>query len=617
MGYDINSIETLQFKDAVRQRIPMYLGSNDMEGVYNGIQEIISNSIDEFIMGYGDRIDITLYPDNYISIMDYGRGVHFGIRDNGENVLEAIYSHAHTGGKFNDKDYQFAVGLNGIGAKATCLSSEKFSVVSVRDNKIASICFEKGNKVDYTEVENDNKENGTYIKYKPDSEVFSLEPIEIKFSHLCDTCQNLSFLTKGLSFRLTDETVSPAKTVVYKSDNGLVDLVKSKADKIINESPISYSVTDGKNSVEIAAVWTKGKEKSFCFTNGVLNAEGGTPMTGIKTAITNSIKKRIGNITGDLARTGLIYAVSCKVVNPSFANQTKTKINNPELRGLASKAFSEGFDLFSKSYPDEEKKIIDFLSKEEKAERAAERARNSILNATKEAMGAAKKKSMVAEKLADCKFHDERSSLYITEGDSAAGSVKLARNSDFVAVMPIRGKIINALKNPIDEVLDNEEVKAINKIMGCGLLGNVNISKLRYGKIFFAADSDPDGYSIICLLLTLFYRLWPELIEEGRVYWAQFPLYEVTVGNKVYFAYDDEELKKYPNGKISRNKGLGEMDPDSFERAAFSDEARAIQFSMEDAIEADNIINILLGKENEERTKYIFENIDFKEVEGE
>ena len=386
---------------------------------------------------------------------------------------------------------------------------------------------------------------------------------------------------------------------------------------MINENPISYNVTDGKNSVEIAAIWTKGKEKSFCFTNGVLNAEGGTPITGIKTAITNSIKKRIGNITGDLARTGLIYAVSCKVVNPSFANQTKTKINNPELRGLAGKAFSEGFDLFSKSYPDEEKKIIDFLSKEEKAERAAERARNSILNATKEAMGAAKKKSMVAEKLADCKFHDERSSLYITEGDSAAGSVKLARNSDFVAVMPIRGKIINALKNPIDEVLDNEEVKAINKIMGCGLLGNVNISKLRYGKIFFAADSDPDGYSIICLLLTLFYRLWPELIEEGRVYWAQFPLYEVTVGNKVYFAYDDEELKKYPNGKISRNKGLGEMDPDSFERAAFSDEARAIQFSMEDAIEADNIINILLGKENEERTKYIFENIDFKEVEGE
>ena len=420
-----------------------------------------------------------------------------------------------------------------------------------------------------------------------------------------------------MSFRLIDETVSPAKVVVYKSDNGLVDLVKSKEDKMINENPISYNVTDGKNSVEIAAIWTKGKEKSFCFTNGVLNAEGGTPMTGIKTAITNSIKKRIGNITGDLARTGLIYAVSCKVVNPSFANQTKTKINNPELRGLAGKAFSEGFDLFSKSYPDEEKKIIDFLSKEEKAERAAERARNSILNATKEAMGAAKKKSMVAEKLADCKFHDERSSLYITEGDSAAGSVKLARNSDFVAVMPIRGKIINALKNPIDEVLDNEEVKAINKIMGCGLLGNVNISKLRYGKIFFAADSDPDGYSIICLLLTLFYRLWPELIEEGRVYWAQFPLYEVTVGNKVYFAYDDEELKKYPNGKISRNKGLGEMDPDSFERAAFSDEARAIQFSMEDAIEADNIINILLGKENEERTKYIFENIDFKEVEGE
>ena len=181
MGYDINSIETLQFKDAVRQRIPMYLGSNDMEGVYNGIQEIISNSIDEFIMGYGDRIDITLYPDNYISIRDYGRGVPFGIRDNGENVLEAIYSHAHTGGKFNDKDYQFAVGLNGIGAKATCLSSEKFSVVSVRDNKIASICFEKGNKVDYTEVDNDGKENGTILSINQIARFFLLNLLRLNF----------------------------------------------------------------------------------------------------------------------------------------------------------------------------------------------------------------------------------------------------------------------------------------------------------------------------------------------------------------------------------------------------------------------------------------------------
>ena len=341
-------------------------------------------------------------------------------------------------------------------------------------------------------------------------------------------------------------------------------------------------------------------------------------MTGFKTSLTkafNSLSKE--SFTGEQIRKYLDGFVSVKVKNVQFSNQAKTSLANPEARTATSSAISEALKQFVQLYPDDFKSIVDILKKEEKAEKAAERARNSILNAAKEATNATKKKSVVAEKLADCRFHDERSSLYITEGDSAAGSVKLARNSDFVAVMPIRGKIINALKNPIDEVLDNEEVKAINKIMGCGLLDKINLSKLRYGKIFFAADADPDGYSIICLLLALFYRLWPELIEEGKVYWAQFPLYEVTVGNKVYFAYDDEELKKYPTGKVARNKGLGEMDPDSFERAAFSDEARAIQFTMEDAAEADEIINTLLGKENEKRTKYIFDNVDFKEVEGE
>ena len=341
-------------------------------------------------------------------------------------------------------------------------------------------------------------------------------------------------------------------------------------------------------------------------------------MTGFKTSLTkafNSLSKE--SFTGEQIRKYLDGFVSVKVKNVQFSNQAKTSLANPEARTATSSAISEALKQFAQLYPDDFKSIVDVLKKEEKAEKAAERARNSILNAAKEATNATKKKSVVAEKLADCRFHDERSSLYITEGDSAAGSVKLARNSDFVAVMPIRGKIINALKNPIDEVLDNEEVKAINKIMGCGLLDKINLSKLRYGKIFFAADADPDGYSIICLLLALFYRLWPELIEEGKVYWAQFPLYEVTVGNKIYFAYDDEELKKYPTGKVARNKGLGEMDPDSFERAAFSDEARAIQFTMEDAAEADEIINTLLGKENEKRTKYIFDNVDFKEVEGE
>lgn len=619
--YNINSIETLSFRDAVRTRIQMYLGSNDNEGAIHGLQEIISNSIDEFIMGYGNEIIITLHGDNVVSVRDFGRGVPFGKKEDGTNTLQAIYSSAHTGGKFNDKAYQFAVGLNGIGAKATCLSAESFSVVSSRDGKLASAVFEKGNMVDYQEVENTNGiARGTYVKFKPDAEVFNLEPINISFERVCDICKNLSYLTKGLKFTVELAAVNdnPGETKVFMCEDGLVDLIKDTVKSPVHNTVINYTLSDDTNTIEIALQWAKGREKSYCFTNGVLNAEGGTPITGIKTSITRTLNKYFkGNLTGELARTGLVYAVSCKVANPSFANQTKTKINNPELRSLADKAFAEAFTKFKDLYPNECKKIEDFLLKEKKAEEAAEKARNAVLNAQKQLTAESKKKTVAANKLADCKYHDERSSLYICEGDSACGSIKLARNSDFVAAMPIRGKIINALKNPLDEVLENEEVQAINKVLGCGMLDHINTAKTRYGKIFFAADADPDGNSIVCLLLVLFYKMWPELIKEGRVYWAQFPLYEVTVGKTKYFAYDDEELKKLPKGKVSRNKGLGEMDPDDFERAAFSDEARAIRFTMEDVEEAKEILETLLGNENEARSQYIFENVDFTTVEGE
>lgn len=418
MSYDINSIETLDFKDAVRARIPMYLGSNDMQGVYNGIQEIISNSIDEFIMGYGDRIEIHLFPGNKISIRDYGRGVPFGIRENGENVLEAIYSHAHTGGKFNDKDYQFASGLNGIGAKATCLSSKTFSVTSIRNGRKAEIRFEKGNMISYQESET-TSDNGTLVTFQPDDEVFTIGDITIDFDKLCETCETLSFLTKGLTFILVDERKDESNEIVYCSENGLTDLILRDSDKIINAHPIVCTVTEDKAQVEIACVWTKGHERSYCFTNGLLNPEGGTPITGIKTAVTRAIQKEVSGIGGDLARTGFVYAVNCKVENPSFANQTKTKINNSELRGLATRAFNQGFEEFCQKYPNEKQAIVDFLGREEKAEKAAERARTAVLNAEKEITANQKKKVLASDKLSDAEFLGQDSTLLIVEGKEA------------------------------------------------------------------------------------------------------------------------------------------------------------------------------------------------------
>lgn len=617
MSYDINSIETLQFKEAVRMRIPMYLGSNDMEGVYNGIQEIISNSIDEFIMGFGNKIEIVLYPDNYISVRDYGRGVPFGTRENGENVLEAIYSHAHTGGKFTSKDYQFAVGLNGIGAKATCLSSEEFSVVSVRDNRVASICFERGNMTDYTEVDNDkNLPNGTFVKYKPDVSVFNLEPIEIKFEHLCKTCENLSFLTKGLTFELRDETVSPTQSVVYKSENGLMDLVMQKAANKVHENPISYFLSDGTNSVEIACVWTKARNEHFyCFTNGVANAEGGTPITGLKTSITKTLQKKIKNLTGELARTGLIYAVSCKVVNPSFANQTKTKINNPELRGLASKAFSEGFEKFCLQYPNEEKKIEDFLTKEEKAEKAAEKARTAVLNATKDIEKNQKRKVFSSDKLSDAEYLGQDSTLLIVEGNSAAAAMAIARDEKHYGILAIRGKIINCLSNSEDKIFENEEIKLLLSAMNI-IPGKYNPSKLRYGRIAICSDADSDGYHIGLLIMSALQYLAPEFIQEHRLCWLRSPLYVVTNGKKHSYFYSDEEFDKVRTqikGDVSREKGLGALSAAKAKESMFNPENQRMDILIpnDDSIQ---MLYDLMGTDVQPRKDFVFSKIDFSEI---
>lgn len=614
ISYNKDSIISLPFRDAVRQKIAMYLGSADMKGAYHAIQEIISNCIDEYIMGYGSSIEIHLLKDGGIMILDEGRGVPFGQKEDGSNTLEIVYSKAHTGGKFDDKVYARVVGLNGIGAKATCLSSEYFEVQSKRDGKIASAKFEKGVMVGYSETDSKSKDTGTSVKFKPDAEVFKLEPVKIEFDKIYDLCKGLTYLTQGLTFKLIDDTTGRAE--ILCSANGLIDLIRDKATSPIHPIPITYSVEENGNRVEIALQWTKGRERFFCFTNGAENPEGGTPITGLKTSITRNLNKHFkGQLTGDLARTGLIYAVNCSVKDPSFANQTKNKVNNNELRSLADRAFSEAWSQFTNLNPEAVKKIEDFLIKEKKAEEAAEKARQKVYNSNKAAEEGHKAKVLCGEKFKDCRDHGINSSIYICEGDSAATAFETTRDSKYVAVLPIRGKIINALKNPIEDILDNQEVKDIIKILGCGIDDKCNVNKLRYGKVVFAADADPDGYSIVCLLLALFYKLMPELIIQGKVCWIQMPLYEVIVGKKVYFAYDDEELSKLPKGEINRNKGLGEMGAESFERAAFGEEARLIQFTITDAAAASKMMDVLLGTDNISRKDYIFDNIDFSKVE--
>ena len=613
-NYGINDIETLSFKDGVRQRIAMYLGSADMQGVYNAIQEIISNSIDEFYMGYGNKIEISLDRDGRVSVRDYGRGVPFGIKDDGTNVLVDIFSRPHTGGKFNDKVYQSVAGLNGIGAKATCLSSEEFQVFSIRDNKQAIASFKEGVLINYIEQENIHKlPNGTGVQFLLDEKVYNLEPINIQFDILCNKCKNLSYLTKGLTFELTDKD---NKKVVYCAKDGLLDLIRDNAIKPIHSCPIYYELKEDGMEAEVALMWTEGKEKSFTFTNGLHNSEGGTSLTGVKTAITNFMKKQFkGGLDGDMARTGLVYAVSCKISNPSFANQTKTKINNPQLRGLAQRACGQALNNFKEMHKDEFKNIVDFLTKEKKAEAAAERAREQVMKTTKDIVDNQKKKVFATDKLKDAEFLGENSTLLVAEGDSALGGLAQGRDYTKYGIMAIRGKIINALSNPEEKIFENQEIKLLLSAMNI-VPNKYNSKKLRYGKLAICTDADSDGYHIGLLIMAALTYIAPEFIKEGRLCWLRSPLYIVTDGKKETYYFTDEEynaVKATIKGEVQRNKGLGSLEPEQAKNSMFNPQYQRLDV-MEYSDEAINLLYQLMGECVEPRKQFIMEKVDFSEV---
>ena len=616
VNYGINDIESLSFKDGVRQRIAMYLGSADMQGVYNAIQEIISNSIDEYYMGYGNEITIGLGPNNMVVVTDKGRGIPFGIKEDGSNVLVDIFSRAHTGGKFNDKVYNSVAGLNGIGAKATCLSSLKFNVCTVRDNKMAMASWEKGELVSYRELDNNtNAKYGTSIQFAPDPEVYNLEPINIDFNVLCEKCKNLSYLTKGLTFIL--ETGKPRtneyKKVVYCAKNGLLDLIKDNVKNPVHKNPIYFEMEDGNDKVEIALQWTKDKEKSFVFTNGLENIEGGTPLTGMKTALTTFMKKQFkGEFDGDMARTGLVYAVSCKTPNPSFANQTKTKINNPELRGLAQRATGQALQEFSIRKKNEFDQVIEFLTKERKAELAAERARKQVLETQKDIEKNQKKKVFASDKLKDAEFLGENSTLLIVEGNSAAASMAVARDIKKYGILGIRGKLLNCLAHPEEKIFQNEEIKLLLSAMNINP-GRYDSKKLRYGRIAICVDADSDGYHIGLLIMAALRYLAPQFLEEGRLCWLRSPLYIVKNGRNESYYFTDEEFNKVKvKGEVTRAKGLGALSEEQARNSMFGESQR--MDIIEPTPEAIKLLEDLMGTDVEPRREFIFENVDFSEV---
>lgn len=616
-NYNANSIQTLSFLEAVRTRIAMYMGSADNQGVLQCVREIITNSIDEATMGYGNKIIVDLYEGNRIKIADEGRGCPFGKREDGTEALEAIYTMAHSGAKFNDKIFQNVAGMNGIGAKGVALSSDHFQVWSYRDGKCATMWLEKGFKKGYEEkvLSKNDPSTGTIVEFIPSQEVYNLEPIKFDFEEIKKMCRDWSYLSKGVSFILHNHITN--EKITYLSKNGLIDLMKEKSDKMLHKTPLSISINEDGIEAEIVMGWTNNRSEIWhVFTNGLENSEGGTSLTGIKTALTNFFKKKLkGEAHPDVLRKGLFYAVSCKVPNPSFANQTKTKVNNPELRGLCQRATTKMLEEFELRHKDEFEKILELLTKELKAEVAAEKARKQVLEATKDIEKNQKKKVFASDKLKDAEFLGQNSTLLIVEGDSAAGGMAKARDYTKYGILAIRGKILNCLAHPDEKIFQNEEIKLLLSAMNINP-NKYDASKLRYGKIAICTDADSDGSHIGLLIMAALHYLAPKFIEEGRLCWLRSPLYIVKNGKKESYYFTDEEfnaVRGKVKGEVQRNKGLGALSPEQAHISMFTDEYQRLDV-LEWSPDAIQLLEQLMGEDVEYRRQFVFNEIDFSEV---
>ena len=621
-SYTAENIQHLETREAMRSRIQMYLGSDDTEGIYQALKEIINNSTDEALAGYGKEIDIRLdEKSNTIEVRDYGRGVPFGVVD-GRNILVAIYTESHTGGKFDKGAYKNSSGLNGIGGTAVCMSSYQFLVRSIRDGKVAEATFNEGNLVNYNEmsIEKFEKEygstggTGTYIRFRPDEKVFTNAVEGFSYEKICSEIKNISYLNKGIKFIV--EELGGQKIEFY-SENGIADFIKDNISKPLMKAPIICSASDGTDELEIAFMYTGGVGESYVFVNGLYCPEGGSPVTGAKTTITTSMKRLSGkDFDAELIRKGLVYAINCKVANPSFANQTKSKINNPNLRTLASQAFREALEEFANG-PDFSP-IVEMMLKYQKAEKAADKAREAILSQQKKMNDLRKQKVAFLDKLSDAENLGEDSILCIAEGDSAGNAIIAGRDTKKYGVMYLRGKMLNGLKETNDEkYYANKEIELLIYALGIDV-NNYNPKKLRYGKIAICVDADDDGYHIALLILANLYRLCPQFLKENRVYWLRCPLHIAYDKNMqpLSWYYTDAELaaakaKGKIKGDLDRIKGLGQLEEADLKATMFSTTGGQKMEQIVYSEEAIKQLCLLMGEDVEPRKEFVMSRIDF------
>ncbi|MDS1029826.1 DNA topoisomerase (ATP-hydrolyzing) subunit B [Bacillota bacterium LX-D] len=618
-NYDASQIQVLEGLEAVRKRPGMYIGSTSSRGLHHLVYEIVDNSIDEALAGFCNRIEVVINPDNSITASDNGRGIPVDIHPKmGKPAVEVALTVLHAGGKFGGNGYKVSGGLHGVGMSVVNALSEWLEVKVKRNNEIYFQRYERGNPVSQLKVIGKSKGTGTQISFKPDKEIF--EDLVYDFDTLAYRLKELSFLNKGVKIILKDER--DGKQEEYLHDGGIIDFVKSlnKNKDVIHNRPIYLKDKKENIEVEIALQYFDGYvENIFSYANNIHTTEGGTHESGFKTALTraindyarkyNLLKGNESNLSGEDIREGLTAVISVKIIDPQFEGQTKTKLGNSEVRGIVDSVLGEGISQYLEENPSIAKKIIEKSISASRAREAARKARE--LTRRKNALEI----SGLPGKLADCSVKDPgQSELYLVEGDSAGGSAKSGRDRRYQAILPLRGKILNVEKARLDKILNNEEIRAMITALGTGVGEDFAIEKLRYHKTVIMTDADVDGSHIRTLLLTFFYRYMKPLIENGYVFIAQPPLFQLKSkkGKEQHYFYSEEDLNKYlekidkENYNIQRYKGLGEMNADQLWDTTMNPETRTLlKVSLEDAIKANEIFTILMGDKVEPRKEFI------------
>jgi len=629
-AYQSNKITVLKGLEAARKRPAMYIGDTGKRGLHHLIYEVVDNSIDEALAGYCSHIEVTIHKNNMVSVSDDGRGMPVDIHPTEKKPgVEVIMTQLHAGGKFDKGSYKVSGGLHGVGVSVVNALSSKCIVDIKREGKIFRQEYEKGNPVSKLIVVGKSKSTGSKVMFIPDGTIFP--KITFDFEVVSERMRELAFLNKNIKISITDEVNDESETFQYKG--GIVEFVKyiNEMRHPLHPKPVFVSAEKDEVEVEFAFQYNDSySENLFSFVNCINTVEGGTHLTGAKTAITRSfnnyasknklfdkMKKKNFSLSGDDTREGITAVISIRVQEPQFEGQTKTKLGNSEVKGIVDSIIFEGINEYFEQHPSVAKKIIEKSIIAAKAKEAAKAARDltrrkSILDG-----------GGLPGKLADCSIKDPAlSEIYIVEGDSAGGSAKQGRDRRFQAILPLRGKILNVEKSRMEKMLKNTEIRAMITAFGAGIgQDEFDISKLRYHKIIIMTDADVDGAHIRTLLLTFFFRHMGELVTNGNIYIAQPPLYSIKRGKKQQWAYSDDEMnniikrwKKESDSKIiiSRYKGLGEMNPDQLWNTTMDPEFRTLkQVTLDDAASADRMFSILMGEIVEPRRNFIQKNAKY------